>query len=729
MGRYKTKRCPPIQGTIDIDDRYVLRLCIFYLQNHLNKYHTLDNDLLEIICWVLGEMRSDFAELIICFIDERKRKEFKTRLSEYGLDDYDYSQCLKDMLEKVRSKYFKEIERYAIQLLDRRYEYLEYEGSSTIENNIKKIKKIFNFSDNEINLCTFLFIMNTFDPVEYYFSRDLKCEEFSGRKYLCNALNISPDEINEILTSTIARTGLIEIEKNEICLSEELKSLFQNPSNQVFSKRYYSKIPSKTIPLNYHFIEKEQTDYLLELLKNKPKTSTHILLYGKPGTGKTSYAYGVVKDLGVPAYEIAMASDNTTKNRRAAIRAAINMTNSVSGSIIIVDEADNLLNTKYSWFMRGETQDKGYLNQLMEERGIRIIWICNRIGDVESSVLRRFAFSLPFKTFNRKQRIRLWETVLRKNKVKRFFSQEDIKKLASKYDINAGSIDLTVKKAVETHIKTKKRFHKSIEIGLGAYKCLTNNGEKMISKECIDKNYSLEGLNINENMNSVIKQIERFIEYQKEDRIMNLNLLFHGPPGTGKSELARYIAKHFNIELISKRLSDILSPYVGIAEKNIRSAFDEAEREDAILVIDEADSLLFSRDRAVRSWEASQTNEFLTAMERFRGILICTTNMMKELDNASIRRFNFKIKFDFLKPEGNVIFYNKLLIPLTHNKIDKSSIRELESIPNLCPGDFKTVRDKYFFQPAKEVTHNYMIDALKEEANIKNINKKNTIGF
>ena len=95
---------------------------------------------------------------------------------------------------------------------------------------------------------------------------------------------------------------------------------------------------------------------------------------------------------------------------------------------------------------------------------------------------------------------------------------------------------------------------------------------------------------------------------------------------------------------------------MGATEQLIRRAFEEAEREEAVLVLDEADTFLFSRDRAVRSWEISFTNEFLTQMERYRGILICTTNRMTDLDQASIRRFNHKIRFDYLTPEGNRIF-------------------------------------------------------------------------
>jgi AAA+ superfamily predicted ATPase len=211
---------------------------------------------------------------------------------------------------------------------------------------------------------------------------------------------------------------------------------------------------------------------------------------------------------------------------------------------------------------------------------------------------------------------------------------------------------------------------------------------------------------------------------------MNMNLLFYGPPGSGKSELARYIADRLDREIICKRVSDLQSKWVGEGEKNIKWAFQEAEAEDAILIIDEANSLLLSRERAVRSWEISFTNEFLTQMERFRGILICTTNRLKDLDDASIRRFSHKMEFDYLLPGGNVIFYEKLLARLIETPLDRNSKAVLRNIPGLAPGDFKTVRDRFSFYPQNGLTHQMLINALIVESRIKNVHGKNKkIGF
>jgi SpoVK/Ycf46/Vps4 family AAA+-type ATPase len=194
--------------------------------------------------------------------------------------------------------------------------------------------------------------------------------------------------------------------------------------------------------------------------------------------------------------------------------------------------------------------------------------------------------------------------------------------------------------------------------------------------------------------------------------------------------LARFIAEKLDREIICKRVSDIQNKYIGETEKNIKNAFFEAEREEAVLVIDEADSLLFSRDRAVRSWEISFVNEFLTQMERFRGILICTTNRMKDLDQASIRRFNHKIGFDYLTASGNQIFYDLFLGSLTGDAIEDATRDEIKQIVNLTPGDFKIVRDRYSFYPSENVNHNMLIEDLQKEAEIKMQHQGNKqIGF
>ena len=193
--------------------------------------------------------------------------------------------------------------------------------------------------------------------------------------------------------------------------------------------------------------------------------------------------------------------------------------------------------------------------------------------------------------------------------------------------------------------------------------------------------------------------------------------------------MARHIAHFLGKELVIKRGSDLLGSYVGETEANIRSAYEEAESK-GVLVVDEADSLIFNRDKAQHSWELSFTNEFLNCIENFRGIQIFTTNRLSDLDSASLRRFNYKLEFGYLKPEGKIIFYKSLLAPLVPAGLDKTLEQAIKAIPTLAPGDFKVVKSKFKFKDSKQLTHQALVEALQEEAKLKSIHAcKKAIGF
>ncbi len=716
---------------LDKNERYVLRCMCKYLEVFQKRYKMATQEALEACNWALGPDIEWLCEQFSQSLDVEVREVFEKELKDCRLDSDEYPEALSRFLSRTDRQSYRRFNHLLIKSLKRRSKSLAYKGTSEIEKNVASMAKVFGLDDIEKDFLIFLYIVAICSEAETFFVDELKCNWFSKRHYLATMLQVTRAQVDQVFRGKMARLEMFDSDTHCFGLEEEYRQLFENKSGELAPSLLFSKLTGPTLPLENHLVEDSEVNHILGILKAGTISASHILLYGPPGTGKTSFAKAVAKRTKLKTYEIRQSTENKSGLRRAAIEGCLNMTDSTDDALIIIDEADNLLNTRNSWFERGETQDKGWINKLLEKPGVRMIWITNRIRSVEDSVLRRFSHSLHFQPFNTKQRIQVWDTTLRRYKAKRMFSKSEIENLADRYEVSAGAVELAVRKAVEMKAKKGDEFMKAVSLPLDAYQ-ERMEGMKPKRKEMLEKSYSLEGLNLDGNANEVISQLEafdRFLLNPNDEQILNMTLLFYGPPGTGKSELARFIARHLDRRLIVRRASDILSKWVGEAEENIAAAFTKAERDGAVLVMDEADSFIFPRAMAKRSWEISQTNEFLTQMERFKGILICTTNRFKDLDQASIRRFSHKIGFHFLEADGNVSFYKKMLQPLTHRHLNKTDFNILKRIEKLAPGDFKTVRNRFAFRPADEIRNSDLIKALEQEVSIKKIHNKNKIGF
>ncbi|MFH1435593.1 MAG: AAA family ATPase [Pseudomonadota bacterium] len=708
---------------LDRNDCFIRRFCISCLIRYLEGRPRLDLETLVMACELLAENSIILAAYLVDSAGKAMSKRDRRKFFDVLVDPNRLASRLLELLENGNPFHVSEFSAKAVELLGKRHESLAAAARSDIERNMAAFRKTFDLSDSEAALCLFLFVLRVWRPANTFFEDHLECNRYVGRKHLTRMLSMTDREIGSALTGTLARIEAIDIDYHDrLELEIPFVLLLETSSSKGITGKYYFRVKGPCMPLDNFILDGKKVRHVLKILGTRRRTATHVLFYGPPGTGKSSLARALSQKTGFPAYEIARDNDNKTSLRRAAITACVNMTGGGRGSIIIVDEADNLLNTQMAWLLRGETQDKGWLNGLLELPGTRMIWITNAIDHIEQSVLRRFAFSIPFRPFNRSQRALLWENIASRNRVKRFFLRGDFMRCAKRYRVSAGAIDLAVKKAAEPRPRSRREFHEAVALAIEAHMTLMQGGHQPVDRDGIDRSFSLEGLNAGGGLEPMLQRLSRFDQYLRHgrrDETISMNLLFHGPPGTGKSELARFVADKLDRELICRRGSDILDPYVGVAEKNVRLAFEEAEAAEAVLVIDEADALLYSRGAAVRSWEVSLTSELLTWMERFRGILICTTNRLEGLDEASLRRFNHKIAFKYLAPAGNVIFYEKMLQPLLEARIEPALRQSLEAIRNLAPGDFRVVRDRFAFSPPGEATHEALVRALQEEAAVK----------
>ena len=156
---------------------------------------------------------------------------------------------------------------------------------------------------------------------------------------------------------------------------------------------------------------------------------------------------------------------------------------------------------------------------------------------------------------------------------------------------------------------------------------------------------------LNEEKYSEIK-----MRIKKSGMRMAFTCLFYGAPGTGKTETVMQLARKTGRKVITVNLSTLKSMWVGESEKNIQKVFDEykatVEKSEMtpILLFNEADGIFGKRYKRVDS-EAEQSantiqNIILQNMEQLDGILIATTNLTENLDNAFERRFLYKIEFN-----------------------------------------------------------------------------------
>lgn len=203
-------------------------------------------------------------------------------------------------------------------------------------------------------------------------------------------------------------------------------------------------------------------------------------------------------------------------------------------------------------------------------------------------------------------------------------------------------------------------------------------------------------------------------------------ICLYGVPGTGKSAYAKFIAKNLRRPIIIKKGSELLSMWVGGTEKNIAEAFKEAGSKKAVLVFDEVDSFLQDRSLAARSWEVTQVNEMLVQMESFSGIFIATTNLIDNLDKASLRRFDLKLEFGYLLPNQALNLFKKECASL-RIKFDENVAARISDLSFLAPGDFASVRRQAKFKRVKNSDDFY--ERLEQEVALKNEKKVKRIGF
>ncbi|MDT8337717.1 MAG: ATP-binding protein [Sulfurimonas sp.] len=184
--------------------------------------------------------------------------------------------------------------------------------------------------------------------------------------------------------------------------------------------------------------------------------------------------------------------------------------------------------------------------------------------------------------------------------------------------------------------------------------------------------------------------VHRLVEWGIKDKKSGIDarIIFYGAAGTGKTMTAYSLAKSLKRQVLAFDCSKILSMYVGESEKNVRKIFDtfydlcEKTKTEPILLLNEADQFLGARSSGASSGADQMHNQmqniFLEQIEKFKGVLIATTNLLENIDKAFSRRFNYKIEFKKPNKEQRLSLWNKML-PKNAPYEDSVDVNELAS--------------------------------------------------
>lgn len=685
-----------------------------------------DDDFFEYLAVIFGGPRK-ILSFLLNSIKEYNSKKLGKQVSHSKLKTLEtassrtYSEEIEDILDD-----YPNLQKHIIDALHKE---LDKNISSEVALTGNKavldpVKKLFGLPDTAIELIYLAYLNDQYNSVEELLSR-LEIFRKENSELLAKVLEIDEAKCKAI-RANLERLGLIRYRHGTIEILKYIDEFLNGESIESLQRILCSPLPKSDIPLADFSISQTDIDHATRLLRSRSKLPCQILLYGKPGTGKSTLVRSLATTLGVKAFNVICRNDDSAEDRRASLLACLHLCKSYPGSFVVVDEAEVLLRT--DGFDSDNGTSKAFLNQLMEEKGTKIVWVVNDISHISQAVRRRFSYSIQFKELSHEKQMQIWKKIIEKNKVSNRISEDTIGDFVKSYPVPISCIDASIKQAKA--ISRSKDFIPCIARYLQSYSTLANDGVKPKSVYYDVDNYLADGISISidfENMIGRLKKIDGYLKNTENVRPGVGCILFYGVSGSGKSELSKYIAHVLDRPYIIKKASSLLSPYVGETEIKINKAFEEAEDQQAVLVIDECDSFLATRQGASQSWEVTMVNEFLTSLEQCRTFCICTTNFRNNLDEALSRRFSVKVEFKYASPKNLAVLYNNILAPLAKDATPSWVLDSLYSHKSLCAGDFNNVRNQLWLEDG--ITHQHLLDALIREEKLKLEKESKRLGF
>lgn len=453
------------------------------------------------------------------------------------------------------------------------------------------------------------------------------------------------------------------------------------------------------------------------------KKGANILVYGVPGTGKSQLARTIAKDLGATLMEISptnLAGEAVTPMRRIRSYGVAQSFYRSNGYVLLFDEVEEVLALTGIDRAIDEARipQKSFLNALLENNRTPTIWIANNISEFDPAYIRRFdiCFEMPVPPLS-----------TRMDMLKRVFkggecvSDPLLKTVAKSESITPAMIEQAALVANMVARDEPQKERERLLVDLFNSKLRAQGGALLeYSPEKSAHKMEFDPCLVNCEVD-----LERIMGAIMESQ--SARICLYGPPGTGKTAFGKWMAEQLGMPHMVLSGSSLISKYVGDTEKNIAQAFAMAKRDGAVIQIDEVDGFLFDRGDAKQQYESSRVNEMLVQMEKFDGIFIASTNFVDKLDEASLRRFDMAIKFDFIRPDAAVQMFNHACSTMGLADDRQAAVMRIRNMRGLTPGDFEQVLRRARLAGLRDSLA--LVDALEQSLRLKKTHQHAGIGF
>ena len=450
---------------------------------------------------------------------------------------------------------------------------------------------------------------------------------------------------------------------------------------------------------------------VIEFLKNPEKFTRlggkiprGVLLVGPSGSGKTLLAKAVAGEAHVSFFSVSAAEfqGEFMGSGVSRVRELFRNAKEKAPCIVFIDELDAIGDRSKS----GNHEREITLNQLLVEMdgygtsdGVIVMGATNRLDAVDKALLRpgRFDRKCYVGFPGLKDRIEIFKLYISRIKASEEVNPDALAEYSSGFsgaEISKTCNEAALKASAESKESVSQQ---DLLDAIDATRKVIENKKTVVGTVRFGDVAGMD--EAKQEVTEIVDFLKNPAKYNRLGGKVPRGALLVGPPGTGKTMLARAVAGEANVPFIQRSGSDFVEIYVGQGASRVRDLFSEAkEKAPCVVFIDEIDAIGGARSNVGFSSEHDQTlNQLLTEMDGFEGdtgvIVLAATNREDILDPALLRPGRFDRKVHVNLPtvlDREAIFNVHLRKKAVDHDVDVSQLARQTSgmsgaeIANIC---------------------------------------------